>query len=125
MRALCPGWGTGRRFYNGPMRAALLLSLFLGCLGSGLAQAQNPATAPAGQDDKPASGKTEQRVENIRHEDAGSRIDELRVGGETKRITVQPKGDAPAYEIAPENANRSPATPERERSSGGWKIKSF
>lgn len=104
------------------MRAALLLSFSLGCLGFCLAQAQNPAPAPA---EKPAAGKTEQRIENIRHEDAGSRIDEVRVGGETKSITVQPKGNAPAYEIAPDNANRSPATPERERASGGWKILGF
>lgn len=112
------------------MRAALLLSLFLSSLGFGLAQAQTtPAKPPAGQTEKPASapGKTEQKIENIRHEDAGSRIDELRVGGETKSITVQPKGQgkAPAYEVDPGSSNRNPAATDRERGSGGWKIRSF
>ena len=106
------------------MRAIPTLPLFLVCLACGLAQAQT-AAPEATPTDKP--GRTEQRVEQIRHEDAGSRIDELRVGGETKAITVKPKGDAPAYDVAPESTNRNPASAERDRSggSGGWKIKSF
>ena len=108
------------------MRAALLLSLFLSSLGFGLAQAQTtPARTPAGQDDKSPPGRTEQKVEHIRHEDAGSRIDELRVGGETKSITVQPKGKAPAYDVDPGSSNRNPAATDRERGSGGWKILGF
>lgn len=107
------------------MRAAHL-SLLLVCLASGLAQAQTAAPAPAEPADK--ASRPEPRVESIRHEDAGSRIDELRVGGETKSITVKPKGDAPAYEVGPESNNRNPAAADRERGaggSGGWKIKSF
>jgi hypothetical protein len=42
-----------------------------------------------------------QRVESITHEDKLTRIEELRVGGQTQRIEVQPKNGAPAYEIAP------------------------
>ena len=105
------------------MRAAHLLPLLLGCLASGLAQAQAPSPAPAEQ---PA--RSERRVEQIQHKDAGSTIDELRVGGETKSITVKP-GDAPAYDIAPDTVNRPPGNMDRERggsgSGGGWKIKSF
>lgn len=49
--------------------------------------------------------KRNQRIERIRVEDEGSRVDELRVGGETKNITVQPKvGNLPAYEVQPQNA---------------------
>lgn len=40
-------------------------------------------------------------MERLRIQDAGSRIDELRVGGETQSITVQPAGNAPAYEVRP------------------------
>jgi len=115
---LCLSW----TFYNDQMRAAHL-PLLLVCLATGLVQAQTATPAPAEQADK-----AEPRVENIRHEDAGSRIDELRVGGETKSITVKPKGDAPAYEVGPESNNRNPAAADRERGaggSGGWKIKSF
>lgn len=114
-----------RTFYNGRMRAAHL-PLLLVCLAAGLAQAQTAAPAPAEPADK--AGRPEPRVETIRHEDTGSRIDELRVGGETKSITVKPKGDAPAYEVGPESNNRNPAAADRERGaggSGGWKIKSF
>lgn len=111
------------------MRAALPpLLLVLACLSAPLALAQAPATAgPSGQNDKAAPDKrrAEQRIENIRHEDAGSRIDEVRVGGETQSITVKPKGNAPAYEVTPESGNRNPAATDRERGSSGWKILGF
>jgi hypothetical protein len=43
-------------------------------------------------------------VERLHHEDGGSRVDELRVGGQTQRISVQPKvGDLPGYDILPAN----------------------
>jgi hypothetical protein len=93
----------------------------LGGLAAAAAMAQQPAPPP--RDVAPPPGGTEQKIERIRHEDAGSRIDELRVGGETKAITVQPKGDAPAYQVPPESNNRNPASTDRERSgSGGWNI---
>ncbi len=72
----------------------LLLTL---CCGAVLAQ--TPAAQPA-----PAPGAKlapEPRIEHIHHEDAGSTIDELRYGGETQRITVQPKANVPPYEIQP------------------------
>lgn len=50
----------------------------------------------------------QQRSERIRIEDAGSRIDELRVGGQTRIISVQSKtGDMPGYEVqSPDGALR-------------------
>lgn len=91
-------------------------------LAAAAALAQKPAVLPRDVAPPPASG-TEQKIERIRHEDAGARIDELRVGGETKSITVQPKGDAPAYQVPPESNNRNPASTDRERSgTGGWNI---
>ena len=101
------------------------LLLLLGGLAAAAALAQKPAALPRDSAPPPRSG-TEQNIERIRHEDAGSRIDELRVGGETKHITVQPKGDAPAYQVAPEGNNRNPASTDHERSgSGGWKLFNF
>ena len=39
------------------------------------------------------------------------RVDELRVGGETKNITVQPKvGNLPAYEVQPQNIEGADGT---------------
>jgi len=48
--------------------------------------------APAEQAPKAA---IEQKAESITHEDAGSRIEELRVGGETRQIEVQTKTALP------------------------------
>ena len=106
-----------------PSRAPLLLACC--CLAATAALAQKPVVLPRDAAAQPKAG-SEQTIERIRHEDAGSRIDELRVGGETKRITVQPKGDAPAYEVAPESNNRNPAGTDRERSGkGGWNLFKF
>lgn len=89
-----------------------------------LAAAAWAQPAPAAAAAQP--GRPEPKIERIQHEDAGSRIEELRVGGENRQITVQPKGDAPAYEVPPQGHNRNPAASERERSgSGGWKILGF
>jgi hypothetical protein len=109
------------------MRFAFPLILFLCCLPPGLALAQAPAENPKKQAD-PAASQTEQKIERIRHEDAGARIDELRVGGEAKRITVKPKGDMPAYELGTEGGNRNPAASNPESSKGGspgWKVREF
>ena len=55
---------------------------------------------------QPAS-KANQLIERITIEDAGSRIDEVRFGGQTKSISVQPKGGMPAYDIQPETGART------------------
>ncbi|TAL73457.1 MAG: hypothetical protein EPN79_01775 [Burkholderiaceae bacterium] len=72
----------------------LLLAVYCGAV---LAQATAPQH-PAAPDVKLAP---QQRIERIHHEDAGSTIDELRYGGETQSITVQPKANVPPYEIQP------------------------
>lgn len=48
------------------------------------------------------------RIQHITVEDAGSRVDELRVGGQTQSITVQPKTATrfPSYEVRPEDGVR-------------------
>lgn len=105
-------------------------SLFVALsLVSGLALAQSPAPASsaspeAGQAQSPASSgkgttqdtqenaaapsKRNQRIEHIHVEDAGSRVDETRVGGQTQSITVQPKvGEMPSYEVQSNDGARS------------------
>lgn len=97
------------------MRHALILTLSLSCAGICQAQSPAPGQAPVAQVNTAANatGAIEKRTERIRIEDAGARIDELRVGGETLSITVQPKGGMPAYQIAPTSGERS------------WKILGF
>ncbi len=89
-----------------------LISLLLAC---GLAWSQTaPAAVAASTTVQPeAPGKVQPRVEHIHIEDAGARIDEVRVGGETQSITVQPKGNLPAYQVAPKTGERS------------WKVLGF
>ena len=106
------------------MRAApLLISLALSA-ASALAQTPAPEAPEAA-----AAGKHNQRIEHIRVEDAGSRVDELRVGGETRSITVQPGNGAPAWEVVPDNGLRTPPNPrDADRPTGGqrvWKVLAF
>jgi hypothetical protein len=79
----------------------MLLAPLLACAAVA-AQTVPPPQAPA-----PAEGRKNQRIERIHHEDAGARIDELRYGGETQSIVVQPKADVPEYEIQPTDLARS------------------
>jgi len=77
------------------MRRALIALSLLTCA----AVAQE---APA---DKP-EGRKNQKIERIHVEDSGSKVDELRVGGQTQQIVVQPKSRVPAYEIRPKDGQR-------------------
>jgi hypothetical protein len=62
---------------------------------------------PAQAEPAKPSGRPDRQIERIRTQDAGSRIDELRVGGETQSITVQPAANVPAYEVKPTDASRA------------------
>ena len=67
--------------------------------------------------DLPITGQsatsTHQLIERIHVEGGTSSIDELRVGGETRSITVQPKGGMPAYDVQPVTGTRA------------WKVLGF
>ena len=65
-----------------------------------------PATAQPGS-------RTNQLIERIHVEGGTSSIDEVRVGGETRSITVQPKGGLPAYDVQPATGTRA------------WKVLGF
>mgnify|MGYP001598367860 FL=1 len=108
------------------MRFALFPLLLTVCCGLALAQTPAPQPSPA---PGPKLGP-EQRIERIHHEDAGSTIDELRYGGETQSITVQPKAHVPPYEIQPndgthgEPAMRDGASP-APAGQRVWKILNY
>nr|WP_216294113.1 hypothetical protein [Delftia acidovorans]MCA1068589.1 hypothetical protein [Delftia acidovorans] len=123
------------------MRAAPLFIFLTLAASSVLAQnptpapAASPAPAAATEQTAPDTAKpegrdrTNQRVEHIHVEDGGSRVDELRVGGQTRSITVQPKvGDMPSYEVQSNDGARS----SRNRGDGDgtngtrvWNLKKF
>ncbi len=76
------------------------------------------------------NSRNDQKIQRIRIEDSGSRIDELRVGGETQSVTVQPKLDMPAWEVQPSDGARSrPEAKDRRGGEGGaqrvWNVLSF
>lgn len=106
-----------------PLLAALALTPLVG------AWAQAPATAPAkapAQAQAPSgAGKANQTIQRIRTEDAGSRIDELRVGGETQQITVQPKTNVPAYEVKPAEGARGTAPAAAGSDTNGKRVWNF
>ena len=86
-----------------------------------------PALAPGAN---PTSSRPEPAIQRIRVEDAGSRIDELRVGGETQSITVQSKADVPAYEVLPSDATRGGGTAPSKSGVGStgsrvWNVLKF
>ncbi len=67
------------------------------------------------------------RIERITHEDKLTRIDELRVGGQTQSIDVTPKNGAPAYQIQPDNGSSSDTGGKRTGNAGrsSWRILNF
>lgn len=102
-----------------------ILALTLAGAGSSIAQ-----TAPADTAASASGARADLRIERIQIEDAGSRIDELRVGGETQSIVVAPKGGMPAYDVLPGGTNRNLTRGERGNgtANGGtrvWKLLDF
>ena len=94
-----------------------------------MAAAQTPAAVPAPPES--LEGRQNQKIARIRHEDAGSRIDEVRVGGQTPSITVQPKVEGlPAYDVQPASMLRGRPRDPREGldNAGGqrsWNVLRF
>ncbi|MEN9538525.1 MAG: hypothetical protein RLZZ126_760 [Pseudomonadota bacterium] len=90
---------------------ALAFATLLTLAGSALAQTPaTPSQAAAGSSQPSAHN---QSIERIRVEGQDVQVDELRVGGETRTITVQPRGGLPAYDVQPRTGERS------------WKLFSF
>ena len=92
--------------------------------GASAAGAQGPALE---RDESTEPGRANQRIERIRVEDAGSRVDELRVGGQTRSITVQPKTVGPAYDVQPASAAGGPLSGGSPGAAGQrtWKVLRF
>lgn len=112
------------------IRLHLVAALAVLPLATALAQtAQSPAPAPARVEQAPITpSRTNQTIERIRTEDAGSRIDELRVGGETQSITVQPKTGGAAYEVNKAEGARGTAPAAASGDTNGsrvWNVLKF
>lgn len=90
----------------------LLLSCFAWSAASAQSQLQGSPAGSVGareplQQAEPADPRRNQKIERMRIEDDGARIDELRVGGQSQSIVVQPKANLPEYEFQPTDLSRS------------------
>jgi hypothetical protein len=110
-----------------PLFAAAIAALPLAAV---MAQTQAPSpaapAAPTRTESPPnPPGRGDPVIQRIRTEDAGSRIDELRVGGETKQISVQPKTAVPAYEVKPPEGARGTPPPSTSNDTNGSRVWNF
>ncbi|MEX1166308.1 MAG: hypothetical protein WEK74_05475 [Hydrogenophaga sp.] len=111
---------------NALLPVARLSVLLFALAAASAAQAQTTAAAPVPAE-SPAA-KPSERIERITHEDALARVDELRVGGQTRSIAVTPKNGAPAYEIAPAPGGADLSDTSTGQGSTGksrWRILNF
>ena len=104
------------------MRTLSLFAALIAVLGAGVGPASaqtavqtaaktGPQPAETRQNTQPSSSN--QLIERIRVENAEVRIDEVRVGGETRSISVLPKGGFPVYDVKPSTGERT------------WKVLGF
>jgi hypothetical protein len=111
------------------MKTALrhLFVAALAVLPLAAAVAQTPAPAAA-TTTKAKPARPDKKIERILTEDAGTRIDELRVGGETQQITVQPKTGGAPYEVKPAEGARGTAPAATSNDTNGsrvWNVLKF
>lgn len=74
------------------------------------------------------SGGIEQKVERIRLQDQGSTIEEVRIGGQTRSITVQPGvTNLPEYEVQPSDGTRHRPRSGSDSTTGPrvWNVMKF
>ncbi len=106
----------------------LLLPALLGALLALPAGAQTVAPA-ADAPRSPAASAPGDRIERITNEDALTKIQELRVGGQTQSIDVAPKNGAPAYQITPQPAGALPGEtggkPTGNAGRSSWRVLNF
>lgn len=93
------------------MRTRLVLLVLLG--------AALPAFAQAPAEREKLDPRKNQKIEHLTVEDKSNRIDEVRVGGQSQSVKVQPKG-APAYEMQPTDLARGAGASGAADSSDGF-----
>ena len=119
---------------NVTVRHFLVAALAALPLATAFAQSTVPAAvnAAAGvnrvESESVQSSRANQKIERIHTEDQGSRIDELRVGGETQQITVQPKTGVAPYEVLRSEGARGNPPPSTSNDTNGsrvWNVLKF
>ena len=130
---------TCQRWLSAIFALCCAASLPLSAFAEAASAQQRPSlasTLPSAKPLEPASGAVEEKTQRgepaVRKtvvEDDGARIDELKVRGQTKRITVTPKKVGAPYEIIPSSG--APDLTEGPNGSNGsvgkrvWPVLSF
>jgi hypothetical protein len=123
---LLPAMSKSITFPSVARLSVLSIALAAACAAQAQTVEANQTTAPVPAE-SPAA-KPSERIERITHEDELSRVDELRVGGQTRSIEVTPKNGAPAYEIVPAPGGADLSEGASGKSSTGksrWRILNF
>jgi hypothetical protein len=134
MMHCCAAGSYNRAMRTSSNRSRIRLAFLAAAIGCTAAwsQSEAPAAAPApaasaAQADEAPSRGGEPAIRRSSVEDDNLRVDELRVRGETKRITVQGKRGGPtSYEIVPAEGGRD--TSGGAKGSVGqrvWQVFSF
>ncbi len=88
-----------------------------------------PLSAPTAAPAAAPQASVEPNVQHIVVEDDATRIDELRVRGQTQRITVTPKAGGASYDIIPANGLRDLSDSAANRSGAAgkrvWRVLNF
>jgi hypothetical protein len=102
-----------------------MMTLLLALLPAAVLAQQQPAAI---EREGKLDPRKNQKIEFIRIEDAGNRIDEVRVGGQTQSVTVQPKANVPAYEMPANDMARSRQNESRDNAGSRqrtWNLFGF
>jgi hypothetical protein len=87
------------------------------------APAQAPAVRPAPMEETALAHAGEPAVRHTVIDDGRARIEELRVRGQLQKVTVEPKGRAPGYEILlGDGAHAIGDDPGTSRGSAGKRV---
>ena len=114
--------------YNAKMKIALCSFIAAALLVLSPTAALAQTAVPTGAPVQANPARPDKKIERIRTEDTGARIDELRVGGETQLITVQPKNGGAAYEVKPAEGARGSAPAAASSDTNGsrvWNVLKF
>ncbi|MEO8080205.1 MAG: DUF2782 domain-containing protein [Caldimonas sp.] len=104
-----------------PVLATLLAAASSAAFSAAAADAPAPATLPLAEPVTAERGEPNVRRTVI--DDGRARIEELRVRGQLKRVTVSPKGAAPAYEIVvPDGARDLSEGVSSSRGAAGQRV---
>jgi hypothetical protein len=106
------------------LAGACAIGVVLWMQGASVGAHAQPAPLPEAASATTPQG-IEQTTERLLHEDASTRIEELRIGGQTRRIEVDTKGALPAYLVQPQHANQPGADPQGSAGKSAWRLFSF